>query len=105
MTETSKIYGWRSSIAWDRIQLNSSGRLLVETQGTDSITNYNLETTQLSVLSNINSIKINSSDIAINTLGISNDTININSNVDIIKNDIKLLKKMILIILIMNYPL
>ena len=93
MTETSKIYGWRSNIAWDRIQLNSSGRLLVETQGGDSITNYNLETTQLSVLSNINSIKNNSSDIAINTLGISNDTININSNVNIMKDDIKSLKK------------
>ena len=105
MTETSKIYGWRSNIAWDRIQLNNYGRLLVETQGGDSITYYNLETTQLNVLSNVNSIKNNSSDIAINTLGISNDTNNIKSTVDIIKQDMKQLKKKMLIIQNIYYPL
>lgn len=93
MTEFAKIHGWKDNLAWDRILLDNSGRLLVQTQGGDSITNYALETTQLSVLSNISSIKNNTSDTAINTLAIGNDTTNINSNVDIIKQDIKLLKK------------
>ena len=87
MSEVNKIYGWRDDISWDKIRINKNGHLLVETQGGESITNYNLETTQLSVLSNVNSIKNNTSDIAINTLGISNDTININSNVAIVKTN------------------
>ena len=91
MSEVNKIYGWRDDISWDKIRINKNGHLLVETQGGESITNYNLETTQLSVLSNVNSIKNNTSDTAVNTLDIGMNTANIDANFTLTQQELQLL--------------
>ena len=70
---------------------SNDGKLMIDVGDTGLITSdiithdkldlITLETTQLSVLSNVVSTRTNTSDTAINTLGISNDTTSINNKI------------------------
>jgi len=63
--------------------VNNSGisKASLQTDANNKLDLMSLESTQLNVSSNVNSIKFNTSDTAINTLSIGNDTSNIDSKI------------------------
>ena len=74
--------GW-----YDGLNTLNHYKFVVKDSSGGSITNYALETTQLSVSSNVNSIKFNTSDTAVNTLDIGNNTSNIDTQFNVLNTE------------------
>ena len=77
-----------NSCGWyDGLSTLNHYKFVVNASSGGSMTNYALESSQLNVLSNVNSVRTNTSDTAVNTLDIGNNTSNIDTQFNVLNSE------------------